>query len=759
MQIEVSAKGKSLQGISDLTLVAPIKPGLIDALDTRSYSSRLRMLLKTLNAGRNQAREYSPLRPFADSVERIRSIHSFRLAILDEAQPKLLLAATFDSAWEPYIRVIWRDLGPLLDVIFCNCDGYVTAFDHSHTEYAAWVRSAQIGTEFFYNATPLTVDDLQYLRQSERLHRDMPASAAADVAAAALVITDPQQASLKIAATNLGETVSQGLAALSALYRLADMYPPGTPDGDILLRASRQLLLELRTLGTSALFPPVHPVRQRFGPQLAWFEREVPERNAPAAADAPTPDLADVQGGIMTGYEATHGCLLLMGFDNAKAVQGFLDTLLEHVSSERSDRRPGRIQLNASFTCEGLRLAGLSDAELAAFPQEFREGMEARNSALGDLRCNHPRNWALPERNWPEADDGRRGVVTRVQMSMVHMLVQLQVQSAGTAGDHVLVGNPQHPLHARVERLAKQPGVQLLSVQATRRNFVPALNLPREHFGFVDGLSQPLLDPKEAGTKWPNVMPLGELLIGHAHANGDVPPHPPMWLNGTFLVVRKLRQDVAALNQFLAASSAATSLPADAIKARMMGRTPDGDALADPGKKLSNDFTYAGDTQGSGCPFQAHIRRANPRTFDKPIVPRIMRRGMSYGPRYDKDQPDTADRGLMFMSYGASIAEQFEVIQRWLTGGNSSGVFSGQSDPFLGVPQPGDPRTFAFSHQGSTLRVELDGPAARPFVQLDWGAYLFVPSIKALALLRDKAAAAAQAAGPAALWSAQAGEA
>ena len=38
------------------------------------------------------------------------------------------------------------------------------------------------------------------------------------------------------------------MQALSVLYRLADVYPPGTPDGDVLLRAAHQLLRELKSV-------------------------------------------------------------------------------------------------------------------------------------------------------------------------------------------------------------------------------------------------------------------------------------------------------------------------------------------------------------------------------------------------------------------------------------------------------------------------------------------------------------------------------
>ena len=110
MAAEVPVKTKSLEGISDLTLLAPIRSGLIDGPDTRTYETRLRILLKTLNTLRVAAREYAPMRPFVDTIERIQTIHSFRLAIVGEADaPKLLLAVTFDRPWEPYIRLIHRD--------------------------------------------------------------------------------------------------------------------------------------------------------------------------------------------------------------------------------------------------------------------------------------------------------------------------------------------------------------------------------------------------------------------------------------------------------------------------------------------------------------------------------------------------------------------------------------------------------------------------------------------------------------------------
>jgi hypothetical protein len=142
---------------------------------------------------------------------------------------------------------------------------------------------------------------------------------------------------------------------------------------------------------------------------------------------------------------------------------------------------------------------------------------------------------------------------------------------------------------------------------------------------------------------------------------------------------------------------------------------------------------------------------------------------MSYGPVHDRDMSDdeararslAQERGLVFMAYNASIGEQFEVVQRWLTGGNSSGSFSGQSDPFMGVAEPGRERVYRFDLDGKAFRLPLDGsPRAhdepQPIVRLEWGMYLFTPSVTALRALGDRANAAAGKFSKS--WSVEAGE-
>ena len=112
---------------------------------------------------------------------------------------------------------------------------------------------------------------------------------------------------------------------------------------------------------------------------------------------------------------------------------------------------------------------------------------------------------------------------------------------------------------------------------------------------------------------------------------------------------------------------------------------------------------------------------------------------MAYGPRWMADAPEAQpkpERGMMFLAYNASIAEQFETVQRWMTGGNSTGGFSGSADPLLRVPQTDEDDVFIVPvDKKDLLRITLP---AQPLVSLKWGLYAFVPSKEALTKLAAK---------------------
>lgn len=702
MRTPVPAKSRSVLGATELTLLAPLKRGLIPALDSRSYESRATLVLAVLHALGISRREIDPTPALGEAADAIRTIRSFRLAIVgDPGRRQVLLSVSFDGAWEPYMRRIWRDLGALLDLIFCNCEGYLLSWKHAFPAYAAWVRQAQVPTAFYYEDSPLTVADLQDLQQ--QAGGAHPAPPAAN-----------------------GSPIDQARAAVIGLYRLTDMYPPGVADEDseTLRRAAQLLLGEVRPLvdAQPADFGRTPTERAAW----TWFRSEV---SAAPLPDDPPLNLANVQGGILEGHpQLAHGCLVLVELDKAAAVVALVDTLQPRPISAAAApfEQQGPVFTTLAFTLAGLERAGVDAGTLQQLPSEFREGMEARAGLLGDWQHNHPSHWTLPQAY------GLPGQT--VELSRVHAVVQFLL--VGTVSDAWadMDAPAKAPLKAAVDRLhaALAPhGGRVVAVQPMQRYMPQGSKFPTGHFGFADGISQPAIETNRNAPAGSAKVAPGDLLLGHRNTLGDPPLTGRLWNESTFLVVRKLRQHP---------ERPAWQALSDRAKASLVGRDAQGNNLIDGTQ--GNDFDYAG-PKGNKCPLHAHVRRANPRQTrpDLKHVPRLLRRGMSYGPRLDGNNAQD-DRGLMFMAYNASIAEQFEVIQAWLAGANSSGPGSRSMlrDPFVGVARAGDPRDFEWTDPNTGQPQVAHLPADQPLVTLQWGLYAFVPSLSALNELRVRAA-------------------
>jgi Dyp-type peroxidase family len=283
----------------------------------------------------------------------------------------------------------------------------------------------------------------------------------------------------------------------------------------------------------------------------------------------------------------------------------------------------------------------------------------------------------------------------------------------------------------------------------------------REHFGWKDGISQPgvrgrlsspghePITPREVDLArshrsyadphapeyarpgqmlvWPGEFVLGYPRQSAVHPRAPAAGHPvaPGWSqNGSFLVYLRLRQHVERFERALAEAAAARGVSVEAMAARMMGRARDGRPLSHPPgmDEHENHFAYAdaaeplahgeqvtgrvpADPLGERCPFSAHIRKLNPRddTTEEGGVAgglrrRVLRRGIPY--RYGDD------RGLLFVSYQASIEEQFEKLVAGWAMGAARPAGPGGPDAILG--RLGEPEHF----------VELLG-----------GGYFFAPAI------------------------------
>ena len=365
-----------------------------------------------------------------------------------------------------------------------------------------------------------------------------------------------------------------------------------------------------------------------------------------------------------------------------------------------------KVATQIAFTNDGLAFLGIREASLAKLDQSFTEGMctDHRSRLLGDLGTQAPEHWG-----W----GGPTNPVHAMVVAFADTETGLEVH-AGNLTDSMV-----------------RAGMHVVRDLAT---YVP--DDSREHFGFTDGISQPVLrgaPPNRTApdAQWSVVDP-GEFIIGIAD-----PSAGSLDAFGSFLVVRELRQDVAALRRF----EERVGRP---VIEKMIGRRTDGTPLAGDGDGgATNDFGYArNDPDGERCPIGAHIRRANPRdgrrdsapdTLDSTKRHRLLRRGRSFGPPLPPGLLDDGEeRGLLFACLNADLARQFEFVQHhWL----NSPLFAapGETDPLLGRRDDGGPNTFAMPADPARTRVA----GLQQFVTMRGGAYLFLPSIPLLHRLAD----------------------
>jgi len=463
---------------------------------------------------------------------------------------------------------------------------------------------------------------------------------------------------------------------------------------------------------------------------------------------------ADVQGIVLFAYkQQPRSRFFLLKFGGGQPREWLRRTLTEVTSAEEAPDVEYRF--NVAFSARGLQALGIDAEDLTTFQREFVQGMAhpERSNVLGDRYSDDPRHW-----QWGSGDE------------QVDALAMLYARST-------------EELEARAAELEKS--LAKFGISALRED-VGLADDGREHFGFTDGLAQPYI--RGSGRKRRRgeaQLATGELLLGYRNAYGklsSVPSakrrrgtreHPDLLPgservsfghNGTYLVVRKLRQDVSGFWQYCWDAARAEQAPdlaarAKLIASRMIGRWPNGVPLveaphAEPahaGSATSNDFGFrAADPDGMRCPFGSHIRRANPRDMfgetakeglHDANLHRIVRRGRAYGPKLRGDMPqrdDGVERGLYFMALNANLRRQFEFIQQtWINSCKFAGL-SAERDPLIGKEAfdfDDQPVQRAFSVPARPVRQRYEG--LPKVVQVRGGEYFFLPSMRALNFLCD----------------------
>jgi len=470
-------------------------------------------------------------------------------------------------------------------------------------------------------------------------------------------------------------------------------------------------------------------------------------------------DVADMQGLVARAYGHHRVArYLFLGIADAAAARRWLGSVIADVNTAAD--RPGSDAtpcLNLALTWSGLRALGLPPDALATFPRPLQEGMVTahRSRILGDDGLNDPEQWRWGGPTNPE----------------IHVLAMIYAADGDTLDTEHANRRAAYTVDGALTELADPIDGLVLDDKGT------------EHFGFADGLSQPMMKGWPQSTRsvhppaapppqrWTEVNP-GEVVLGYDD-NFDKPSEGPTvaaasdgskclpdvaWAGrgrrhlgqgGTYLVFRQLAQDVAGFRRFVQSGAGGPLADAGLLAAKLVGRwangaplvlAPDNDGQASPG---ANDFGYHVDQDGLACPLGAHVRRANPRDSSvahpeearkSTLNHRILRRGRSYGlppaePPTRPGEAADAERGLLFICLNADIERQFEFVQHtWLANPYFAGL-SGEVDPLVGNRSEGG----SFTCPADPVRRKVTGIPT--FVTVKCGGYFFLPGIAALRYL------------------------
>ena len=486
-------------------------------------------------------------------------------------------------------------------------------------------------------------------------------------------------------------------------------------------------------------------------------------------------DFSDVQGLLRFGYKHhTEGAFALLRVRNRAAARAWLAKA--QVGTAAKGPLPPTV-LQVAFTAPGLQALGVPDGVTSSFAPEFVAGLGTdpnRARRLGDVGNNDPAHW-----QW----------------------------GGGDAQPHVLV--MAYAMPGRLDACCRDLESHW-AVAFELMRWLPTTDMGGvEPFGFTDGVSQPEIDwerriPAEDhdSLAYRNLSCLGEFLLGYPNEYGrytarpllepvgaaaallpraeDDPERADLGRNGSYMVLRTLRQDVSGFWRFLDAKARGDAIERQRIAEAMVGRRTDGQPLLPPApmpiegvsreSTARNGFTFDDDAAGLRCPVGAHIRRANPRNADLPAntdglvsrarrilgfdgavlhadavasvrFHRVLRRGREYGQRMPLGEAlarssAPVETGLQFICLCADLARQFEFVQgAWIAGTKFAGL-PHEGDPLLGnrraAPDEPDTARFTMPRAGCPSRVIEGLPA---FVDVVGGAYFFLPGVRALRYL------------------------
>ncbi|RYP13153.1 hypothetical protein DL765_007028 [Monosporascus sp. GIB2] len=377
--------------------------------------------------------------------------------------------------------------------------------------------------------------------------------------------------------------------------------------------------------------------------------------------------LKDIQGDIVPGFPKKAESFFFFEIENVEAFRRELHKLVpliatsESVSSDKEAIRQQRQScssllpvafLNIAFSAKGLKKLGLDPAE--AKDDGFTNGQFADAKELGDdlKPSSSDPNWV------PEFQKAIDGVL-------------------------IVAGESKHSVHKHLSKTLAVLDGTVKEVINLFGHVRPGNEEGHEHFGFEDGLSNPVV--KDLGTDLSGQGPVNQGVIFCGRDGDSVSDRASWALDGSFLAFRLLQQLVPEFDQFLVQNALKVGDPtvngAELLGARLTGRWKSGAPLAitplrdDPDlakdPERNNKFNFDPNSQ-EACPFAAHVRKMNPRgdiPLEQSINPhRVLRRGIQYGPEVSAEERaqnrTEKDRGLLFVSYQSSLKDGFQFLQK-----------------------------------------------------------------------------------------------
>lgn len=469
--------------------------------------------------------------------------------------------------------------------------------------------------------------------------------------------------------------------------------------------------------------------------------------------------LAQLQGNILKGHGRNHTVHIFFrfGMDTSqnqsllKDLGALVTSMKEQLSDSeawKQEHGPKDLSFRSLFlTKKGYLSLGFTKEQLLRVFEETSNGVKFWNGMAahqGDLSDPAVTEWEAGYADPDAAGEGAQIIDGMVLIANDDLGV-LQIDERDIRKEMT---------KGRAEILVTERGTALFNKAGSQ-------NL--EHFGYVDGRSQPIFlnsdlereKNRNGGTdRWNPAAKLRLVLVQDKLAKGDDSDNPSCF--GSYFVFRKLEQNVKGFKEKEEELATALSLSGDDEElagAMAVGRFEDGtpvllrpfDGLAAP---VPNNFTFGEDPQGLKCPLHAHIRKVNPRgdTIDRGAPKdtheaqeddershRIVRRGITYGFRTvePKNDPEPSSYplggvGLLFMCYQSNIDNQFAYIQRKFA--NTPGAPG--MDPVIGQPTGDVPHQHKWPKRwGHTDMQEFGFPS---FVTLLGGEFFFAPSMSFL---------------------------